>query len=241
MEVNNSKPSVNSHENPVQSQPTSHPTLEHPVKNPRGNHPIILGVLVLLFIVGGGAYYLGTQNNRVAMQFQNNTNTPEPTNISSLGAISTNSEYKTYQGQSYSFQYPSDWTIVKSDTNSVTIQKEELMQAQGAYPAQKAKVTISVYAANVQPNITLDKWLEGRYLRSGDANLFELTKQSAKKTTLGGAEALAVQVPGAGGYIDEGTISVYNGKGYDISIGGFEIQGSAESYQAVVSTFKFAN
>ncbi len=214
---------------------------EHPIKNQRGKMSLILGVLVLLLIVGIGAYYLGTQNNKQPSQVVNNTPTPQPTLTSSPSTVPANSELKTYQGQSYSFQYQSDWTILKSDTNSITLQKEQMMEAQGAYPAQKIKVTLSVYSANIQSDTTLDKWLESRYLRSGDTNLFELTKQGAKKTTLGGSEALAIQVPGAGGYIDEGTVSVYKGKGYDVSIIGSEIQGSTDEYQMVLSTLKFTN
>lgn len=57
MEENNPNQPVNPPETPIQDQSVS-----SPVNNQRGFFPIILGVLVLLIVVGGGAYYLGTQN-----------------------------------------------------------------------------------------------------------------------------------------------------------------------------------
>jgi hypothetical protein len=63
---NNSNQLANPSVTPVQT-----PVPQHPIKNPRGNFPIILGVLVLLLVVGGGAYYLGIQNGRTAPQAQN--------------------------------------------------------------------------------------------------------------------------------------------------------------------------
>lgn len=144
-----------------------------------------------------------------------------------------------FSGELFSFQYPKDWKIVKSDKNQIVLQKQEEMAAQGPYPAQTLRTDITIYSADVKPETTLDEWLEIRYLRGGDTNLFGLTKQSAKKTTLGSAEAIAIQVPGAGGYIDEGTVSVHKNKGYNVSIGGSELKGSTEAYQTVISTFKF--
>jgi hypothetical protein len=58
MEMNNANQQVS-----APATPNQNIVREHPVKNQRGNFPIILGVFVLLLVVGSGAYYLGTQNN----------------------------------------------------------------------------------------------------------------------------------------------------------------------------------
>lgn len=70
--MNNANQPVNPPTTPVQN-----PVPEHPVKNQRGNLPIILGVLVLLFVVGAGAYYLGMKQNKPLTS--NITSTPSPT------------------------------------------------------------------------------------------------------------------------------------------------------------------
>lgn len=55
MEINNPNQPINQSEAPV--QPVS-----KPVNKKGGLFPIILGVLLLLVLIGGGAYCLGTQN-----------------------------------------------------------------------------------------------------------------------------------------------------------------------------------
>lgn len=65
MEIDNSNQPVNPSKIPVQSQSVS-----TPVNNQKGFSPIVLGILVLLIVVAGGAYYLGTQKNQSAI---NNT------------------------------------------------------------------------------------------------------------------------------------------------------------------------
>lgn len=74
MEENNSTESVSSPENPIQTQPIS------PSVSKQNSLPIIMAILALLLLVGGGAYYLGTQSNKSA----NNT-----------GAISEKTIYPT--------------------------------------------------------------------------------------------------------------------------------------------------
>lgn len=62
MEINNQNQPIDSTKIPVQSPP-----IFNLVNNQRGFFPIILGVLVLLIVVGGGAYYLGVQKSSVSL------------------------------------------------------------------------------------------------------------------------------------------------------------------------------
>lgn len=74
--MNNPTQPVNPTQIPVQPQSPQ----ELPANNQKGFLPIILGVIVLLVIVAGGAYYLGTQQNKptsqAIQQTTPNTNTP---------------------------------------------------------------------------------------------------------------------------------------------------------------------
>lgn len=106
---------------------------------------------------------------------------------------------------------------------------------------QKVQTTIAIISADIQHNGNLDTWFEARYLRGNDKNLFDITKQSSKKTTLGGVEAISAVVPGAGGYLDEGIVAIYKNMGYQITLTGAEIKGAKEDYQTVINTFKFTN
>lgn len=60
MDINNPNQPVNPPETPIQDQSVS-----SPVNNQKGFFPIILGVLVLLLIVGAGAYYLGLKGSNL--------------------------------------------------------------------------------------------------------------------------------------------------------------------------------
>lgn len=190
-----------------------------------------------LFMHKGNAYLVSsidkTVNDKVLVDY---TTEASQTTFSTS---TTNVKDDFFSGELFSFQYPQDWKIVKSDKNQIVFQKQEEMAAQGSYPAQTLQTNITIYSAEVTPDISLDKWLEMRYLRGDDQTLFEPTRNLSKKTTLGGVDALSVQVPGGGGYMDEGTISIYKGKGYDISVTGNLVNGSSEAYQTVISTFKF--
>lgn len=101
MDTNNPNQPVNTPVTPVQK-----PNPEYPVKNQKGNLPIILGVFVLLLMVGGGVYYLGTQNKQ-----------PVNKNISVNPTLQTNpTPTQTYKSQSYKNEqfgfevsYPEGW------------------------------------------------------------------------------------------------------------------------------------
>lgn len=108
MDVNEPNQTVNPSEAP--SQP-----IQHPINNQRGNFLIILGVLVLLLVVGGGAYYLGTQNGQtknidtqLPMSSQINTS---PTSIPVATQVPSSTEtanWKIYihPQYKYSIKYP---------------------------------------------------------------------------------------------------------------------------------------
>ena len=67
---------MNNLNQPVNPPETSAAPVSNPVNNQRGLLPIILGVLFLLVVVGGGAYYLGMQNSKTTP-----TKAPTPTYI----------------------------------------------------------------------------------------------------------------------------------------------------------------
>jgi hypothetical protein len=112
MELNNNQ-SADVVEAPVQP-------VQHPINNQRGNFPIILGVLVLLLAVGGGAYYLGTQKNQSSSRLTQQTN-PSPTisteNMQQTSPTPTpdltvNNDVKTYNAKyGYLLRYPKDWDV----------------------------------------------------------------------------------------------------------------------------------
>lgn len=130
MELNTSTQSVNPSEIPAQPQPIQPP----PVNNQKGFLPIILGIFVLLLVVGGGAYYLGTQNSRTAPQAQN-TNTQPTTNPQNNTAtdptdapITTQSPqsdetagWKTYSSSILSFKYPATLNLEEREKNYIVL------------------------------------------------------------------------------------------------------------------------
>lgn len=105
--------------------------VQHPVNNQRRNLPIILGVLVLLFVVGVGAYYLGTKQNKPLAS--NITSTPTPTEnaISQVTPIptSTSNSVKEYKARYFNvtdnfwenIKYPTELTqIVESSLTPIS-------------------------------------------------------------------------------------------------------------------------
>lgn len=196
------------------------------MRNQKGLAPIHIVILIGIALLGY-LFYSG----KITLPQKQASQSPITTSNETTNA-------KTYTGSSFSFQYPTDWSI-KSNNDEVTIEKEHYFeQWEGGQPAT-LKSTIKISTKTVTPNITLDEWLKQRY-QKGDDNLFELIKKFAEKTTLDGNNALHVIVPGAGGYIDEGTIAIYNGNGYDISIQGqTAFPNIREVYNQVLSTFKF--
>lgn len=106
MEENNPNQSVNPSGPFVQTQPVS-----NSVNNQKGFFPIILGVLVLLLVIGGGAYYLGTQKNANILP---NDNTTQNSSINLSPTIlpteePTNASLKSHDSKYFSVSYPSNW------------------------------------------------------------------------------------------------------------------------------------
>lgn len=230
--------------------PPEHSIEQQHIENPshKGKKYLFIAVIivVVVLIVGSGSYFLGTQKNSIPKEIRQDehiiatpinsaptpTSTPTPT-------IDTGE--KTFQGQSFSFQYPQDWVVLQSDNSYVSLQKTEMIIPDGGVSPQAVKNTLTIYSGTIQPSITLDDWFESRYLIQKDKNTSDLTKQLSKKTTLGGINAISVELPGAGGYLDQGTVSIYNGKGYDISIKGVSTPTNIQTYQSVLTSFKFLN
>lgn len=86
--------------------------------NPKSKLPLILGVVLVLFLISGGAYYLGTQKNT---HITRNVTLP-PVNLTGLPKISPTQAmqigYKIYTNTKYnfSFNYPSNLTPRKDAT-----------------------------------------------------------------------------------------------------------------------------
>jgi len=91
MEMENSNQPVSPFEMPVQSPPVS-----YPAKNQKGFFPIILGALVLLAVVGVGAYYLGTRNNGSEQKA-----TPNPVSKTSPKEVTKESNENLIIGKCY--------------------------------------------------------------------------------------------------------------------------------------------
>jgi len=87
-----------------------------PVNNKKSIVPIIFGVLVLILIVGSGAYYLGTQNTRIIDVNQINYSQPtaNPENNTAINPVDVSTaNWKSYSNNVFglSFKYPSAFTV----------------------------------------------------------------------------------------------------------------------------------
>lgn len=110
------------------------------VNNQRGNVPIIIGVVLVLLIVGGGAYYLGTQKSQNSSQNTPQQTVPFPistvTNDTQSDTSKSNptqtpiSNKKTYTNQSkgFSFEFPNTWQL-----NTITVAKGQQSREDGKY------------------------------------------------------------------------------------------------------------
>ncbi len=129
MDTNDPIQPVNPPENPVQTQP-----VQVPVNNSKSLLPFILGGLVLLGVVGVGAYYLGTQNgNKTSPDQSSNvqsTATPQnntvtnPTDTPIATRSPQNDEtanWKTYSSSILSFKYPNILTLEERQKNYIVL------------------------------------------------------------------------------------------------------------------------
>lgn len=119
----------NSTNQPTNPAETLNQTLQHPNNSHRGNFIIILGVIVLLLIVGSGAYFLGTQKNNTQPQqvttlsptLQPTTTVTTPTSYPTI-SINQKNNWRTYNGENYTFMYPADWTLTGPSEFLETVQ-----------------------------------------------------------------------------------------------------------------------
>lgn len=132
MEKNNSSESVNPSEAPIQP-------IQHPINNQKGNFPIILGVLVLLLVIGGGAYYFGKMSNKPTetneLSVSNNGSNIQIKDQSPNPANEANN-LKTYinSKRGYQFNYPEEYKLEEAEATKTTFE--------GAYLQKDTEFTV---------------------------------------------------------------------------------------------------
>ncbi len=178
MEINNDNKSVN----PVE---TSTLPVPQPRNNQRRNFLIILSVLFLLIVVGVGAYYLGTQNNR---QITSTQNAPIPTNaVSSTPTQAQEAELKTFTSTPLRFtiKYPSEWiTIEQTDAVYFSPKGDNANMDWGL---------VMVSVENVKEDMTLDNYIDNNVCDTGtDCNL----AKDAESITVSGIPGKKFLSPG---------------------------------------------
>jgi hypothetical protein len=178
MEINDDKKSVN----PVE---TSTLPVPQPINNQRRNFLIILSVLFLLIVVGIGAYYLGTQDNRQITSIQN---TPIPTNaVSNTPTQAQEAELKTFTSTPLRFtvKYPSEWITIE--------QTDEVYFSPKRDTANKDGGLVMVRVENVKEDMTLDSYIDNNICHAGtDCNL----AKDAESITVSGIPGKKFLSPG---------------------------------------------
>lgn len=101
-----------------QTPVTSPSTPQSLSQSPKSKLPLILGCILILLLVGGGAYYLGTKKSSEQTL---TINKPSPASNQQINVITPSispasvdmTDWKTYTDskQMYSIKYPSDWHI----------------------------------------------------------------------------------------------------------------------------------
>lgn len=126
---NLNQPAVNPVENPVQLKVQTESNL---LVNRKGIFPLTSGILALLLIVGGGAYYLGTQKGKLTSQVADTNQTqpsqatvytsPSPTSVAwktESVQIQKETAVSGIENISLTFQLPSEWmleTVLKASS-----------------------------------------------------------------------------------------------------------------------------
>lgn len=106
---------ANQQTTPAQNIPQESVT-NHPVSNQKGLMLLILGVAILLIIVAGGAYYLGSKNTNLTSKPevpQPATSATTPTLNPITSTEDSTAGWKTYTSTEgkYSIKYPQDWVV----------------------------------------------------------------------------------------------------------------------------------
>lgn len=119
MEVENAQQQVNQGNNLNQSPPSV-----NPITNQKGNFLLIIGVVVLVLVIGAGAYYLRTRKPATIVPSPTSVITsPTPQVTPTSSPTDETANWKTYTSEdaSFSFKYPSDW-IYEAKKSTLEIQ-----------------------------------------------------------------------------------------------------------------------
>lgn len=197
MESDTSRQQVTSIQNTLQEK-----IANSSVSNQKGFIPLMLGVLILLVIVAGGAYYLGTQKNKPAgsSSVESNQSTTAPTGSTQYNAPTTNpsstsdtlTNWKLYTSikANYSFKYPSEWPLVNVPTSPQCTVCVEDIQFTPSYNPNSGDSTIAVILVFKEENIkSLDDYVNIHV--KGDQSKVDL-----KYTTVGGERAVSYKLSG---------------------------------------------
>jgi hypothetical protein len=223
-----------------------------PANYKNGNFLITLGVLALLFVVGGGGYYLGTQSTYNTQPTGINVNIPtppyspkpqqlsttplpSPTEMLSLPTSTRNAIVKAYEHPTahYALEYPASWDGEIDPKGSGQARYETFAlhspdyQPLGPYDMKGALIRIFVEDTSEKSinNLKRGQW---------DHHLNNLTK-----TIVDGVEAIQFDIR------DEGyatsTMFIKNGKFYDIWFyyaDAAREQPEWNTYQSLLKSFK---
>ena len=131
---------------------------QHSINNQKGNSPIIVGVLVLLFVVGG-AYYLRTQNNKSTSQVNQSatisvqsTPTSDPSGLP-VHPLSDTTNWKTYTNTDWkiAFKYPPNWQAMTDQGESGMLVKASDLKMTDYSNVEKGAFLYGPYVPNVLP------------------------------------------------------------------------------------------
>lgn len=123
------KNTINQPTNPLKT-PTQ--SVQQPTNNQRSRLPIVLAALVLLLVVGSGAYYVGTQYSRTGPQSQSTNTWPTTTSPNNTVTNPTHTttqnpqnnetaSWKTYSSSILSFKYPATLTLEERQKNYIVL------------------------------------------------------------------------------------------------------------------------
>lgn len=113
--MENDQAQVNTNTDSSQNSPS-----RNPISNQRCNVPIILGVVLLLLIIGGAAYYLGTQRSKEVLRNQKSANQTQ-TNPTIAPKDQAVGGYIKYQHQMFHLGYPVFEVDIPNDWSAYTV------------------------------------------------------------------------------------------------------------------------
>ncbi len=206
--MENAQQQVNQEDNPNQN-----PSVINPISNQRGNFLLIVGVVVLVLVIGAGAYYLGVNKDSSSTNIKNQQIQVSPTTQSSPTGLPTGftdetANWKTYTNKKYGieFEYPKELYIWSdhynnpNNENSLSLNQDDCENIQAAYCGVRNSLAFYVESAE---NLTLEEWIKVNLFKksnitsnpSGDGFVdggeycYSRTKQ--EKLTIANLEAFA--------------------------------------------------